>query len=213
MLLTGLGLTAGGGALLWLDGGHRDAAGYVTTATQRFTDPGYALRFDAADATGWPGDVSRLGDVRVRVAGSDSGPVFVGICRTGDAMRYLSAVPHGRMGWSRNMTGMMGYPGSRSPAAPAEQGFWVASTSGPGPLSLSWAPQPGSWSLVVMNVDAQPGLRADLDVGATVPALRPLAWALLGGGVVLLVGGAVLIALTVRSRPYGGQGTGDRVVG
>jgi hypothetical protein len=75
----------------------------------------------------------------------------------------------------------------------------VVATSGAVPLTLTWDPQPGSWSLVVMNVGADPGVRADADFGATAPALRPIASSLLGGGALLLIGGTVLVALLVRS--------------
>jgi len=77
----------------------------------------------------------------------------------------------------------------------------VASTSGATPLSLTWNPQPGRWSLVVMNTDATAGLDADLDFGATAPVLRPVALSLLGVGTAFLIGGAVLVAVTVRPRP------------
>jgi hypothetical protein len=98
------------------------------------------------------------------------------------------------------MPGTMSMRFTRQPAAPAAQSFWVASTSGTAPLSLTWNPQPGHWSLVVMNTDASPGVRADLDFGATVPALRPLWITLFSGGALLLAGGVVLIVLTTRSR-------------
>ncbi|HEU5474944.1 MAG TPA: DUF4389 domain-containing protein [Actinophytocola sp.] len=206
LLVTGLGAAAGGGTLLWFDSTQRDAAGYVTTGIERFTDPGYALRFDAADVvqrgTGAPAEVTWLGQVRVQATGSGTGPLFVGIGRTEDVNRYLAAVPHGR--FDERHPGMMQafrtMAGIRPPAAPTRQDFWVASTSGATPLSLTWNPQPGNWSLVVMNADAGSGVRADLDIGATAPFLGPVAWSLLGVGVAFLVGGSVLVAVTVRPR-------------
>ncbi|HEU5473454.1 MAG TPA: hypothetical protein VFV67_22650 [Actinophytocola sp.] len=50
-----------------------------------------------------------------------------------------------------------------------------------------------------MNTNAAPGLAADLDFGATAPALRPVALSLLGAGAAFLIGGTVLIAGTVRA--------------
>jgi len=43
-------------------------------------------------------------------------------------------------------------------------------------------------------------LSANLDFGATVPALRPIAVALLTAAALLSVGGSVLIAVTARPR-------------
>ncbi|HEU5109183.1 MAG TPA: DUF4389 domain-containing protein, partial [Micromonosporaceae bacterium] len=203
LLVTGLGAAAGGGTLLWFDSTQRDQAGYLTTTTQHVTDPGYALRFDAADVvhreTGAPAEVTWLGEVRARATWSGTGPLFVGIGRTEDVDRYLAAMPHGRFdGRPAAMMHPWRPAGTRPLTAPAAQNFWVASTSGATPLSLTWNPQPGHWSLVVMNTNAGPGVRADLDFGATAPFLGPVAWSLLGVGVAFLIGGALLVAGTVR---------------
>jgi hypothetical protein len=209
LLVTGFGAVAGGGTLLWADTGYRDSAGYVSLPADEFTDTGYALRFDVDDVIhlngGWFDGANWLGDVRVRVVGSDTAPLFVGIARTADVARYLDAVPHGRFDGrnTRMMFQAMRFTMMRPPAAPAEQGIWAASTSGAVPLTLTWTPQPGSWSLVVMNADASRGLRADVDFGATVPALRPLWITLLAAGGVLLAGGTVLVAVTARARTRG----------
>jgi hypothetical protein len=204
LLLTGAGAATGGGGLLWLDTARRDSAGYVTTNSERFTDPGYALRFDVDqvvhDNAGWL-DTNWLGQVRVRAAGAASTPLFIGIARTDDVARYLDAVPHGRFDWRQGgRFGVMMMTANRPPAVPAAENFWLVSTSGATDPSLTWEPRPGQWSLVVMNSDARPGVRADLDAGATVPALRPVAITALSGGAVLLVGGALLLALTLRRR-------------
>ena len=203
LLLTGLGASAGGGTLLWADTTQRDAAGYLSTNVESYSVSGYALRYDV-DAVlrqdaGFLADW--LGTVRVRVTRSDTGPLFVGIARTDDVNRYLNDVPHVRLDGRRNgMLGMMARTvRTRPPTEPAEQGIWVASTSGAVPLTLTWDPRPGNWSLVVMNAGAEPGVRADIDFGATAPALRPIAISVLGGGAVLLIGGSVLLALMVQS--------------
>jgi hypothetical protein len=53
-----------------------------------------------------------------------------------------------------------------------------------------------------MNTRAQPGLRADITFTATAPALRPVAITALSTGVVLLLGGALLIAFAARPRRH-----------
>ena len=206
LLLVGLGGTGAGGGLLWLEA-QRDSAGYVTTPEERFSDSGYALRFDAEDMApvdqDWPWIEDILGDVRVNVSDVDAGPVFAGIARTADVTRYLGGVPHRRFdGYQgyQHMAGTSPMRDSRPPSSPEDLRIWTDSASGTGVLVLDWQPQPGDWSLVVMNADARPGVRADIAVGATAPALLPVAFTVLAVGVVFLVGGAVLIALAARPR-------------
>jgi hypothetical protein len=76
----------------------------------------------------------------------------------------------------------------------------MASTSGAGPLGLTWTAQPGNWSLVVMNAGVTTGVSTRLDFGATAPDLRPVAIAMLGVGLVLLAFDTVLVARH-RSTP------------
>src|SRR3954471_23397208 len=76
LLLPGLGLLAGGGALLWADNSHRNSDGYLTSDPQTFQTPGFALTSDRVDlSTGadWVPVSSTLGTAQFRVTGSDSG--------------------------------------------------------------------------------------------------------------------------------------------
>ncbi len=202
-LLVGFGLTAGGGTLLWLDG-QRDSSGYLTTPVERYSDTGYALRFDAGDVTpvdrDWPGVDGVIGRVRVQVSGVDSGPMFAGIARTADVEAYLDGVPHGLFHDRGRMARTAAVVGERPPGLPADEDIWDVSRSGTGPLTLSWTPRAGEWSLVVMDSPARPGTRADISFGATAPDLRPIAIAVLSGGIVVLLGGALLMAFAVRRR-------------
>ena len=50
-------------------------------------------------------------------------------------------------------------------AAPAEQGFGTAQSSGPGTQALSWDLEPGSQTAAVMNVDGSPGAAVNLSAG------------------------------------------------
>jgi hypothetical protein len=129
--LTGLGAAAGGGTLVWADTTQRDSAGYLSTRLESYGDNGYALRYDAdavirQDAS-WPFLADWLGTVRVRVANSGTGPLFVGIGRTEDVARYLADVPHVRLDGRRNgMLGMMAstYGRGRRPNRPSRASGW-----------------------------------------------------------------------------------------
>lgn len=204
LVLTGLGATAGGGVLLWLDSTQRDSAGFVTTDPERYVDTGYALRFDGdliyRDLSG-PGPGDWLGDVRIRVSSASDAPLFVGLAPTSDVERYLETVPHSRVNdLDDGRYDTLHTTSGRPPAQPDDQEFWVDSESGTGLLTLTWDPRPGQWSLLVMNVDARPAVGANVDIGATVPALREAGFIVLGVGIVLVVAGVVLIVLASRPR-------------
>jgi hypothetical protein len=88
----------------------------------------------------------------------------------------------------------------RPPAMPMGGAMWVASDSGRGELTLNWVPQPGEWSLVVMNASARPGVEADVTFAATAPRLQPIAVGILAGGIGVLVAGSLVIVLATRQR-------------
>ena len=76
------------------------------------------------------------------------------------------------------------HTGTRVPAAPATQSFWVASSA----QDLRWHLKKGRWAVVVMNADGSPGVVADVAVGAKVGPVLPT-------GIGLAVLGALLAAL------------------
>src|SRR5689334_1953194 len=88
VLLIALSLLAGGGAALW-GLGKRDSSGYITSASHRLSTPSYALTSDSldvgTDAPNW-----LFGDHfgTVRIEGTSSQPVFIGIARTPAVERY-----------------------------------------------------------------------------------------------------------------------------
>lgn len=94
--------------------------------------------------------------------------------------------------------------GTKRPAPSIAQSFWAASTARTGTETLIWKVEPGTWSVVVMNLDGSPGVAASLDAGARLPFLLWLAIIGLGGGLVLLLGSGGLVhlarATTRKSR-------------
>jgi hypothetical protein len=203
--LLGAGLLAGGCGLLWADQTQRDDDGYLSTPTERFEASSYAIVSEPidlveADTEGadWLLSDSVLGDVRVQAADGD---VFIGIGPTSDVEAYLEGVEH------HVLTDVDYHPfrarydaraGDAPTAPPGEQDFWATSASGEGEQTLTWNPESGDWSAVVMNADASPGIAADLSVGAEANFLIWLAIGLLVAGGILLLGGAGLIFLGAR---------------
>jgi hypothetical protein len=204
LALVSLGLLGGGGTALWADT-QRDQAGYLTTGAHTFSAPGSALateRIELGSAgVGWLYSPALAGTVRIRVTPVRPGAaLFVGIGPAADVDRYLAGVSHTVISdfWADKVQALGGStPGS----APGTQGFWAAAASGAGPQTLRWQPASGSWAVVVMNADGRPGISVRADLGATYPALLPIAAGLLVAGAVVGAGGALLIAGAIgRSR-------------
>jgi hypothetical protein len=112
----------------------------------------------------------------------------------------MGDVGPGNRGWGSQMgPGMMTELAGSAPAVPPTgTDIWVAQTSGSGPRSLQWTPGNGNWTVVVMRADGTAGVSATMRAAATVPALTGVSVGLLLGGLVLLAGGGLLIALAVH---------------
>jgi hypothetical protein len=208
LALVSLALLGAGGTVMWADT-QRDAAGYLTTSAHEFATSGSALaseRIDLGSAgTGWLYSPARLGTVRIRVTPVSPGSaLFAGIGPSAAVDRYLAGVRRAVISdfWTDQKHAIGGSsPGS----APGTQGFWAATATGSGPQTLRWDPAGGSWTVVVMNASARPGIHVRADVAARYPDLPWIAAGLLAAGVIFAVAGAFLITGAIRrsrvSRP------------
>ncbi|HEY6745636.1 MAG TPA: hypothetical protein VI357_07945 [Mycobacteriales bacterium] len=204
--LAGLGLLASATAVAVA--GHNRTGGYLTTGAATVQSRSYAVTVPdvGVDIRGPDQAYARqiLGTVRIRATASDPGvPVFVGIARTADADRYLSGVGHSDVADIDTDPVRVDYveqAGGAPASAPAEQTFWDRSDSGTGTRTLDWDVAAGDWTVVVMNADGSPGVRADVDLGGTLPVLRGITIGLFVAGGVLLAGGLLLIVLPLATR-------------
>src|SRR4051794_1257883 len=205
LLLPGLGLLVGGGALLWADNSHRTSDGYLTSDEQTFESSGFAVTSDRGDlSTGadWVPGSSALGNARFQVTGTDPDTdVFIGIARADDVSGYLGTVRRtvvDDLGTTFGTTGISLVDGGPPAGPPGDETFWTAQASGSGTQQLTWRPASGNWVLVVMNADGSAGVRVTGTVGATVPSLVGLAWGLLIVGALITAVGVLLIVLAAR---------------
>jgi hypothetical protein len=190
-----------GGTGMWAYLAKRDG-GYATTSVQNFSTAGSALATTPTElgssGVGWLYSPTLLGEVRIRVTPvSAEAPLFVGIAPSADVDRYLAGVDRTVINdfWDEDVEPVAG---GRARSAPAAQDFWVASSSGTGTRSVVWKPSDGTWTVVVMNADARPGLDIGADLGARVPALPWIALGLLVAGVVFMAGAVLLIVGAIR---------------
>jgi hypothetical protein len=208
-----IGLLAGGGFLMWADRTQRDANGYLTSSSTRLATSAYAIAStDVTVATGAPGwyvPTGGLGSVRIVATANSATPLFIGIASSADVQRYLDGVQYAQLQGFTGMRGFMGMHvgptyvmhGGGAPASPASQSIWRAQVSGSGTQSLTWTVSGGHWGVVLMNADGSQSVAADVSVGATAPFLFSLALGLLiGGGVALVVAGALLFGGIAMSR-------------
>lgn len=202
--ILGLGTLALGAGALWADGEKNDD-GYLMTDSERFAADTRALATDnldvELDGVDWLVDEGDLGRAQLEITSEGPEPVFAGIARTEDVRSYLRGVGHTRVTDVDALPFDASYrrePGSRKPAAPARQSFWVASTQGHGSQTLDWRLDEGDWSVVVMNADGSRGVAADVSAGAKLPFLNEVGWTAIGVGGALLVGALVLTVLGVR---------------
>ncbi|HXS44589.1 MAG TPA: hypothetical protein VN751_08165 [Solirubrobacteraceae bacterium] len=197
----GLLLAAAGAAVLIVGGSD----GRLTTDRSRLATPTSALVSQTASIDDTAGAADALGDVRIRVSAEAAGgrPLFVGIGRSRDVDRYLAGVPADeitdfevdplRVERSRRA-------GTRTPAPPARQTFWVARATGR-TADLEWKLRDGDFRAVVLNADGSRGVDTRAKFGVEVPALPWIGLGLLVAGLVLLAGGVVAIVVGSRRVP------------
>jgi len=215
--LVALGLVTAGIVLVLAHATARDATGFYTSPSERFTTSSFALTSAGAqigdvrgDGAGWALDALDA-TVRVRASAPDGRPVFVGIAPEADVDRYLSRSAHAVV--SDVSAAPFTYrsvlrKGSIRPALPTMQTFWSASASGSGTQSLTWTPSGGRWAVVVMNADAGRSVSADVSVGAKTHLVLPVGVLLLTFGLLSLAVAGSLIWMGAREPS--GPGAGKR---
>jgi hypothetical protein len=207
--LIALAISAAGGALLYADS-EKDADGYLTTSSERFTASTHALVTDDLDLDIDAGlDSGDLGKLRLQAESLGEQPLFVGVARTADVERYLAGVEHTiveDVDVDPFEADLRDNHGMATPAKPASRDIWVAQAQGVGRQTVAFDIEDGHWSAVVMNADGSAGVDADVSAGANAPWLNEAGWIVLGTGLLLLGTGAALIVVGVRPRS-GLQGT------
>jgi hypothetical protein len=211
VLVAGLGFFAGGATVLWADQAWRDGSGYVTTGAHTFSSAGSAVVTDPVElgspGVAWFYSTTVLGRIQIQVTPQQpAAKVFVGIGPTGAVDQYLAGVGHTVVAdfWSNTSEVVNG---DATTGAPADQHFWVASATGQGSQTLTWGPANGSWTVVVMNADARPGVDVTAALGATMPTLGTLATVSFVAAVLLLVAGTVLVVGAIRRARSAGSGS------
>jgi hypothetical protein len=211
ILLVGLGLIAGGGALLWSNAFLRDAEGYYSTRTIDIERNSYGVTtYPARIEFGptWFFDWSNLVKVKITASNNRVKKTFIGIAEENDLLNYLSGVAYDEIR-ELNINKPFGsprisyreFPGDAPAGPPTEENIWTASTVGSGNQVLRWGLEEGRYSVAIMNHDASRGLDISGKIGVKVPMVRGIGIGLLAGGLVLIVFSFLMVYLVVtRNR-------------
>jgi hypothetical protein len=205
LIVSGAGLGLGGLAVGAANVGLRDSGDFLVSGDEHLSSSSHALVSDSLEMEyDGPTDLLEnvIGDVRVTAKADDPDVrMFLGVARTEDVSDYLAGVDHDML---TDFVGEDGDPsyqhttGSAPSEPPGSLDIWVASSSGTGERELTWTPESGDWTIVLMRADAEAGVAADVEVGAEFPSLGWLSVGLLVSGAVLILSGIVLVAAALH---------------
>ncbi|MBS3787338.1 hypothetical protein KGY79_03980 [Candidatus Bipolaricaulota bacterium] len=140
VLFIGLGLVAGGGALLWSGTFLRDSEGYystriITVERDSYGVTTYPARIEFGPA--WLFDWSQLVKVKLKATSNTDSGVFIGVAEEGDLFNYLNGVAYDEIReldinrpFRPPRINYREFPGGALGSPPGEEAFWAASTAG-----------------------------------------------------------------------------------
>jgi hypothetical protein len=196
--LLSLLLLAAGGWALWKDRADRDDAGFVTFGAAELHTGQYAIVGDLqGPGPDWFYGSSVLGDERIRATSQATQPLFLGIARKEDVLRYLGGAGYATI-YSFDVRPDTTHPGAAPTDSPSSESIWAESRQGTGRQELRWTPRPGEWSVVFMNADGSSGVSVRGDAAATLPPTPWFAGAALAVGALAGVTGAWAVAHAIR---------------
>jgi hypothetical protein len=182
--------------------------GVLKTDRQALSTPTSALTSGTASIDSG-GSIDDFGGARIAISANADGdqPVFVGVGRADAVDRYLAGAA------TDEVTDFNAGPfddsfdiererhnGSATPAAPGDQSFWVAQSSGTDSAKINWKVRDGDYRIVVMNADGTRGVATQSTLGVEVPWAPGVGIGILVGGLLLTAGGIAAITMGAR-RP------------
>jgi hypothetical protein len=216
LLLTSFGLIFGGGFLIFGMESISQPDGYFMSRSVQFNVNSYAILQSGIDIRmdGMPVWRPMMQDIlTIKITANNNNPskeVFIGITSTSDADSYLNTIEYSTLmqqpwvfdRWSQDKLPTFSlHPGIAPSQPPVNMNIWVASTIGSGTQSLTWVPQTGDYSVVIMNSDGTKNVDVSVQLGAKIPILRGIGVGLLVGGVILgFIGALIVYNYFIRKR-------------
>ena len=201
------------GALLIVVGGSSAFAGAVLVGAfgsdGRVDSPGFRL---TSGSTAFTSDVARLdadlprevqlAQIHLQAASLSGKSVFIGVGPARQVLAYLAGSPYDVVSGVDGRTSTVDLrrvPGAGEPPAPTAQSFWVAQVSGSGQQTLDWSLASGRYLFVIMNADGAAGVDVQARAGVSAPWVFGAGVAALAVGVLVVILGAVMLALGLRA--------------
>lgn len=208
LLLTSFGLIFGGGFLIFGMDSISQPDGYFMSrsvqcgvSSYAIFQPGIEIRMDGMPV--WRPMMQDIVTIKITAKNNDpSKEVFIGIASTTDANSYLSTVEYSTLTqqpwvfdrWSQDKLPTFSLHSGIAPSkSPVSMNIWVASINGQGTQSLTWIPQTGDYSVVIMNSDGSKNVDVSVQLGAKIPILRGIGVGLLVGGIIMGFLGALIV--------------------
>ena len=197
--LIAFALFLAGGLLLWANGHYKDADGYLSTGSQRFDSPEYAITTpNLESAPARPASCSRptaTATIRLprrpRAASrcSSASPAPATSTPTCAASRTARSPTSTTRRSSARYTQHPRHAQARPRPPTQPSGPRAARTRCAGTSSR------GDWSVVVMNADGSRGVSAAVSAGAKVPYIAEFGYGALGLGLLFIIATAALTRL------------------
>jgi hypothetical protein len=204
-LLTGIAGIGLGAA----DLGTRNDDGFMMSNAQPLTTSTYAIASSTLQVhmDMSPGSMPQamLGNATLTATARNGKELFLGIGPSAQVQAYLEGTRHATLVDLAHGDPLLRTTDGAAPASmPEQMSFWVAQTAGGDHQQVTWPVASGSWTAVLMNRDASPGVALTAATGAEVPAMPWLIGGLLGIACVALVMSTISIWVPVRAVRRGG---------
>lgn len=210
LLLLGFGLASliGGATIGVLNLSNTDSEGYSLSPTYQVntSDSTYAFVLGFLPYS----QNSALTKWVVTPTGTDQ-TLFVGWAKINDALDYLEGTQfsspsywdwdYGAYSSGLNIPSFITINGEAVSSLPSSKSFWLDSDTSNQAITLNfdttWDPTLGNRSLVIMNADGSPNVRADLQFGSKILVFSWLPYILVPTGSIMCIVGVLLL---IRNR-------------
>jgi len=165
------------------------SSGSVITESGAVTGEGAALLSEGISLNGGSPLQRTLGRLTFGVRSPEGKALFLGLAPSESLFNYLDGAPYDivtKIGPGRETTRPV--PGSRTPARPSDQTFWVRQASGV-TAQIDWPEDARAkgYRFVVMNADGSPSVDAVIVLGFVSDTVYPLSLGASLAGVLLLI--------------------------
>jgi hypothetical protein len=198
LILVGAGAAFSGAVLV----GAFGPDGRVDSPTIRLTTSSAALTSDVARIDADLPEGVDLAQIHLSATSLEGGEVFIGVGPAREVLSYLAGSPYDVVSGVDGRTDsaeLRRVSGTGTPPPPTSESFWLAQSFGNGKQTIDWDIAGGRYLFVVMNADGTAGVDVQARAGVSAPWIFAAGVGALAAGIVLVILGAVLLALGVRS--------------